>query len=245
MKTNIYFNHRSTKYPGLLISFDGIDSSGKETQAKTLAQKLSSLGHQVGCFATPDYTTPTGQKLKTLFQGINGSWDDLSWQEQMELIATNRAEHKKEVIDILTNKGIVIYDRYVPSSMAHITVDALKDNEMESKREEIMLQVQQHEYEHNQMPKEGLSLFLDMPPQVASNLLNSRKEELAEEDETTDEVVLQKRIYQQYQWLTTTYPDHYQTIPCLHQNQLKKPDEIAEQIWQTVTAKFPQLKQQP
>jgi len=226
---------------GLLLSFDGTDSSGKETQAKMLEQKIVDLGHTCGRFATPDYTTESGKKLKALFQGVDESWDDLSWQEKMELLAANRTEHRPEVMEILSNGGVVIYDRYIPSSMAHMTVDALSEQEINSRRSEIMDFVQHHEYQENSMPKEDLSLFLDVPPQIAYQLLTSRKEKLGERDEATDAIELQTRIYQEYKWLTANNPDHFVRINCMVGQHLRSPDVIAKVVWYKIIAKFPGL----
>lgn len=226
---------------GLLISFDGIDSSGKATQAKDLSSRLASRGFTVKQLATPDYTTATGKKLKAYFQGTAGAWDDLSWQEQMTLLAANRAEHRQEVVDSLSHGGIVIYDRYVPSSLAHMTVDALSVDETASQREKIMQAVRRHEYDTNRMPKEDASIFLDVPPAVAARLLTSRQATLEEKAEATDSLALQARIYQEYQYLISTDPDHYIKIDCAHKDQLLPIHTISDKVWHEVTSRFPQF----
>lgn len=224
---------------GLLISFDGTDSSGKETQAKNLEQKLISLGYKVGRFQTPDYTIPSGKKLKALFQGVDGSWDDLKWQEKMELLATNRMTHKEEVLDILGQGGVVIYDRYVPSSIAHMTVDALKEGE---KPEQVTKITSNHEYATNGMPKENLSIFLNVPPKIAKRLLEDRKAKLDAPDETTDQLELQEQIYKEYQRMTSSDPEHFIKIDCCAASTLLGPETIADKVWQAVLGKFPQLQ---
>lgn len=227
--------------PGLLISFDGIDSSGKATQAKDLSSRLASRGFTVKQLATPDYTTATGKKLKAYFQGTAGTWDDLSWQEQMTLLAANRAEHRQEVIETLSKGGIIVYDRYVPSSLAHMAVDALSADDIASQREVIMEKVKQHEYKTNRMPKEDASIFLDVPPAVAARLLTSRQSTLEEKAEATDCLDLQQRIYQEYQYLISTDPNHYIKIDCVHKDQLLPIQTISDKVWQEVTSRFPQL----
>lgn len=242
---NLYNNKMSLENnnkKGLLISFDGTDSSGKETQAKNIEQKLISLGYKVGRFQTPDYTIPSGKKLKALFQGVDGSWNDLSWQEKMELLAVNRMAHKEEVLDILKQGGIVIYDRYVPSSIAHMTADALKESEG-SNRDQVSKITREHEYITNGMPKENLSIFLDVPPSIAHYLLEDRKAKQEEPDEATDQLELQERIYKEYQKLTSSDAEHFITIDCCDKEQLLPIEEIAQLVWDNVIAKLPQLGQ--
>jgi len=227
--------------PGLLISFDGIDSSGKETQARLLMHKVQTAGHNVGFFQTPDYNSASGIKLKRLFQGQDGSWDSLAWQEKMQLIAANRAEHKAEVIGLLQQGGVVIYDRYVPSSIAHMTADALIAAAPDSDRASIREQVEDHEYRQNQMPHEDLFIFLDLSPAQAAALLQVRKTQLDEPDETTDKIDLQSRIYQEYQFLAREFPHRCIKINCVANNRLLDIQTISDNVWQLITQRFPQL----
>ncbi len=226
---------------GLLISFDGIDSSGKETQANLLVNKLRRTGREVGFFQTPDYTTVSGKKLKALFQGRNGSWDDLAWQEKMKLLAANRAEHKEEVINLLQRGAVVIYDRYVPSSVAHVAVDAFDPNEIAAKREKIRIEVENHEYGENGMPHENLSVFLDISPQEAAELLRDRKTRLSEANEATDKIDLQSRIYQEYLWLVANFPSRFVKVDCIVDSKLLSIHTIAGKVWQLVSTRFPDL----
>jgi dTMP kinase len=226
---------------GFLISFDGIDSSGKETQAKLLLDRIRSTGRGTGFFQTPDYTTPSGIKLKRLFQEIDGSWNNLSWLEKMKLIASNRVEHRDEVIQILDQDGVVIYDRYVPSSIAHITADALASADIPLDRPSIQAEVEGYEYGHNRMPRENLSIFLDLSPQQAAALLQHRKQQLADADEATDEIDLQQRIYREYQLLVSKYPDRCAQVDCTKQQQLLSIAAISDKVWQVVRRRFPSL----
>ena len=227
--------------PGTLISFDGIDSSGKETQAKLLLNKIKAAGHLVGFFQTPDYQTASGMKLKRLFQGVDGSWDNLAWPKKMRLIAANRAEHKNEVVQLLQQNGVVIYDRYVPSSITHMTADALPNEATHSDRQTIRTLVEEHEYKEQQMPREDLSIFLDLSPAQAAALLHVRKQQLGEPDEATDQIELQSRIYQEYQIFVKENPDRCIKINCVSRGQLLAISTIADRVWQTVSQRFPHL----
>src|SRR3989344_3222656 len=135
---------------GLLISFDGTDSSGKETQAKRLAARLRAAGYVVHSLTTPDYTTPSGRELKMRLQNMVGNWHQTPWQEKLGYFAANRAEHRQEVIDALAQGEVVIYDRYVPSSLAFITIEARQEDQAVS-RTFIQEAVAAEEYDKNRM----------------------------------------------------------------------------------------------
>ena len=230
-----------TERAGTLISFDGVDSSGKETQAKLLAQRLRYQGYQVHEFTTPDYTKPSGQELKARLQGKLGIWDKTPWQQKMKLFSDNRAEHKTEVIEALARGDIVIYDRYVVSSLTFITVEALKPQEGGAKRQAIQSAVAQQEYEIMQMPHEDISIFLDVPPKVTTSLLEKRKEKLADQDEYTDHVSVQQRLYNEYDLLIKQQPERFIRVGCVLGNTLLSIEAISELVWEQLKLELPQL----
>ncbi|MDP3997578.1 MAG: hypothetical protein U1C56_02015 [Candidatus Curtissbacteria bacterium] len=227
---------------GLLISFDGIDSSGKETQAKKLTERLRFTGHIVHRFETPDYSLPSGQELKRKLQNLDGPWPDIPWEEKMRLFARNRAEHRDEVIKALREGAIVIYDRYIPSSLAFMTIEALKPQEANLYRNKIHEAVTQEEYIKNKMPHEDLSIILDVPPTVSSSLLEKRKEKLHDNDEYTDHIGVQQRLYNEYDLLCEQEPRHFLRVKCVIDNELLSIDDTSELVWEGITQRFPQLK---
>lgn len=225
---------------GLLISFDGIDSSGKATQVKELARRLRFQGHIVQLFQTPDYTTKTGQQLKTLLQQPD-EWQKVSWLEKMTLFATNRREHRTEVVSALQRQEIVIYDRYIPSSLAFFAVEAMAEKPSEESRTKAHAAVSDLEYKQHEMPAEDVSVFLDIEPQVASRLLEKRKEQLQEKDEYTDHLAVQQHLYNEYDLLIGRNPEQFLRIHCLVGDQLLSIPDVAELVWSGLLKRFPQL----
>ncbi|HLD26071.1 MAG TPA: hypothetical protein VJC05_03445 [Candidatus Andersenbacteria bacterium] len=226
---------------GFLISFDGLDSSGKNTQTQALIARLRKAGRRVATFTTPDYTTPSGQELRARLQGKVGDWATTPWQEKMRLFAKNRAEHRQEVVDALSVGAIVLYDRYVPSSLAFIAVEAALQDPTVT-REQVYGAVRQAEYGDNQMPPEDCSIFLDVPPARALALLAGRKEAQQAADEYTDQLHVQEKLYEEYEYLTALDPERYLRIVCLEGEQLLPPEVIADRVWAEVTKRFPSLK---
>jgi dTMP kinase len=54
---------------GYLIAFEGLDQSGKQTQAEALHDHLSAAGRQVRLLSFPDYATPMGSEI---FRALHG-----------------------------------------------------------------------------------------------------------------------------------------------------------------------------
>lgn len=226
---------------GTLISFDGIDSSGKATQARALAERLRYQGRTVHEFATPDYTTPSGQELKRWLQGKNGDWHALPWPEKMKLFASNRVENRELVTAALERGEVVIYDRYIPSSLAFITIEATAPQEADLKRAEIHQAVENLEYTENRMPREDVSVFLDVPVAASAALLEKRKKYREDSDEYTDHIHIMNRLYNEYDILCQKYPKRFLRIKAFTGPELLGIDEVAILVWEALIARFPNL----
>jgi dTMP kinase len=103
------------KMAGILIDFEGIDGSGKETQSRLLERELSRREFPVALFSYPDYKSEYGKIIKDFLEGkIN-----LNPDEQFLLYLLDIAKDKEEVRQKLQSKYVVIMDRYFPSTIAY------------------------------------------------------------------------------------------------------------------------------
>lgn len=233
--------HINESKKGLLIAFDGLDSSGKATQVRELVRRLSNHGHRVHQFQTPDYDTPSGRELQLRLQGKMGDWQSTRWEEKMKYFADNRTEHKAEVMAALHAGDIVVYDRYVVSSLAFITIEALVPQETDLYRAKVHATVKREEYVKNGMPKEHVSVFLDVPPAIALNLLEERKMTQQQADEYTDHLVVQQRLYNEYDYMATQDPRHFLRVRCVEGPQLLSIADVAEYVWAGLHERFVEL----
>lgn len=226
--------------PGLLISFDGLDSSGKATQSKLLYEHLASQGAPSRYFTSPDYTTASGKDLKLRLQSKLGDWDKTPWQEKMKYFAHNRAEHKGEVMEVLSQGGIVVYDRYVPSSIAFIVEESKVASQ---ERGSVQAVVAAYEYETNGMPREDTSLFFDIPPRVARELLEGRKHNRGDEAEYTDYIQVQEALYAEYLSMIDEKPGHMLHIQCMDGERLRTIVEVSQIVRTQLAHRFPDRAQ--
>lgn len=100
---------------GLLVVLEGIDGSGKSTQARLLAERLrDSSGREVLLEREPT-DGPWGRKARE-----SASTGRLAPREELELFLRDRQQHVEEVIEpALTRGAIVVLDRYYFSTMAY------------------------------------------------------------------------------------------------------------------------------
>jgi dTMP kinase len=99
----------------VFVTFEGIDGSGKTTQARLLAERLEREGVDVVLTREPG-GTPLGEAVRDLV--LHGE-HVAPWAE-VALYAAARAQHVDQVIRPALERGAtVVCDRYVDSSAAY------------------------------------------------------------------------------------------------------------------------------
>ncbi len=99
----------------MFVTFEGLDGSGKTTQAELLRARLEAEGEDVVLTREPG-GTELGERIRDLV--LHGG-HVVPWAEAL-LYAASRAQHVEEVIGPALERGAsVVCDRYVDSSVAY------------------------------------------------------------------------------------------------------------------------------
>jgi dTMP kinase len=115
---------------GLFIVIEGIDGTGKSTQAKRLAEWFTSQGREVVLSREPT-DGPWGKKLRE-----SASTGRLAPTEELEYFLNDRRQHVDEVISPALAEGkVVILDRYYFSTMAYQGARGFDPQEIRQKNE--------------------------------------------------------------------------------------------------------------
>ena len=100
---------------GLLIAFEGLDQSGKQTQAELLRDRLKQGGRKARLVSFPDYGTSIGEEIARALAGEREYGPDV-----MQLLyVANRYERKDDLQRWLDGGLILVCDRYMASSDAY------------------------------------------------------------------------------------------------------------------------------
>src|SRR5215467_15975997 len=100
---------------GQIIAFEGLDQSGKQTQAELLRDRLKRDGRKSRLVSFPDYGTSIGEEIARALQGERDYGPDV-----MQLLyVANRYERKPDLHRWLEGGLTLVSDRYTASSIAY------------------------------------------------------------------------------------------------------------------------------
>ena len=100
--------------PGAFLSFEGIDGSGKSTQARLLAEALRARGLTI-CHTREPGGSPGAEDIRRLV--LEGSSDRWSTETEILLFTAARRDHLEKTIRPALGRGeVVICDRFADST---------------------------------------------------------------------------------------------------------------------------------
>jgi dTMP kinase len=159
---------------GLLIAFEGLDQSGKQTQAELLRDRLTAAGRQLHLLSFPDYATAIGQEIERALRGTRDYGADV-----MQLLyVANRYEWKARIVEERARGTILVCDRYLASSVAYGEAHGLDP--------QWLLEMQRF------LPQPDITFLLDIAPEV------SAQRKTADRDKYERDLALLARVRNSY-----------------------------------------------
>lgn len=221
---------------GILIAFEGTDSSGKQTQSELLYNRLTAIGKKVRLISFPAYESDSSALVKMY---LNGSFGDnpkdvnayaASTFYAVDRFATFRTDWGNDYND----GTIIIADRYVPSNLIH---QASKIEDAQEK-EKFIKWLDELEHTHFLLPRPNLTFFLDMPPKTAEKLMAQRANKIDSSDkkdihERNSEYL--KKSYDNAMGIANSL--RWRIIPCAEKDEsVRAISEISNDIFEIVTS---------
>lgn len=155
-----------------LIVIEGLDGSGKATQANLLYQALKESGRPVRQVSFPDYSSPSSALVKLYLAGEFGSHpDDVNAYAASSFYAVDRYASFKRDWHSDWENGIVIADRYTTSNAIH-QCSKLPEEQWDG----FLGWLFDYEYKLLGIPAPSLVIYLRVDPAVSQGLLAKRYE---------------------------------------------------------------------
>jgi dTMP kinase len=159
----------------MLIAIEGLDQSGKETQAQQLREKLREKGRKVRLLSFPEYGTSIGEEIARALAGERDYGPDV----MQLLFVANRHERREAMTEWLAGGLILLCDRYRASSIAYGEAQGLDPAWLDG--------IQQL------LPIPDLTIYIDIAPETAS------KRKAHDRDRYERDLALLGRVRQSYQ----------------------------------------------
>ncbi|MDN5866593.1 MAG: dTMP kinase [Candidatus Nitrosocosmicus sp.] len=138
------------EHMGKIIVLEGLDKSGKTTQAHLLHDYLNDKNPgQTVLFSFPDYSTTIGQEIRSFLDGKV----QYNAETKHMLLSANRWEKKESILESLSSGKTIILNRYYQSNLVYGLANGL-DFEWLTILDKGM-------------PKEDVTILLDISPRVS------------------------------------------------------------------------------
>ncbi len=219
---------------GTCIVIEGIDGSGKTTQAALLAEALRRRGRTVLPIKFPRYRESVfGAFIGECLRGTYGDFLKLDPHFAAIAYLLDQAAAAPEIKAALERGEDVVADRYAPSNWAHQAAKLAPKG-----RRPFISFLENGLYEELRAPQPDIVIYLDMPAAIAVTLLerkgarehlgNQALRDAHEANETYLEEV--RRVYQA---LAEERPGWY-TISCAEDGRLVSPENVHRSIMRAI-----------
>ncbi len=156
---------------GKLIVFEGLDGSGKATQANLFCNYLKDKGENVRHVTFPNYESLSGKLVRMYLDGGFGTnVNDVNAYAASSFFSVDRfTSYKSDWAEFYNSGGIVIADRYTTSNAVHQCSKLPKDE-----WDAFLNWLFDFEYERIAIPKPDKVVFLDVETSVSQDLMTKR-----------------------------------------------------------------------
>jgi dTMP kinase len=167
----------------LITAIEGIDQSGKRTQAELLVDKLKLSNFSAVKVSFPAYDTPVGQLIrKVLMNEIT-----VPLEVRHILLSANRWELKPKIDELIKQGLTIVFDRYYQSNLAYGLAGRL--------------QLEWLKNLDKGLPSCDLTIVIDIPPNTSFNRKRQNRD-LHEKDLEYLELVRRNfiKLAKKYRW---------------------------------------------
>ncbi len=212
----------------MLIAIEGIDGSGKGTQAARVTEHLREQGKTIELLSFPRYdATFFGRAVGEFLNGKFGTLNEVHPFLASLLYAGDRYESRDVLAAALNQNDVVVLDRYVASNIAHQGAKASGDE-----RQQLIQAIEHLEHEIYGLPRPDRTILLDLPVDVAQQLIAKKAKrtytEKSADLQEADTAYLSK-VREVYRELADSR-EAWCVVECVSKDELRTLEEITQLI---------------
>ena len=152
------------------IVIEGTNGSGKQTQANLLTQYFKNVGYKAIMLSFPNYENQGCAPVKMYLSGEFGAGAmDMDAYQSSVLFAVDRLTTLKTLN--LEEFDFIVLDRYTHSNLVYQASKIADERELT----EFLKYWQDFEFNKLKLPKADMVCFINMPYEVAEQLINGRQ----------------------------------------------------------------------
>ncbi|MBQ8349935.1 MAG: deoxynucleoside kinase [Ruminococcus sp.] len=215
---------------GKLIVIEGLDGSGKATQAQKLFEKLKEQEKQVIKVSFPDYNSNSSALVKMYLNGEFGSEpNQVNPYAASSFYAIDRfASYTKNWKKFYLNGGTVIADRYTTSNAIHQCAKLPEEH-----WNDFINWLFHYEYELLGIPEPYRTLYLRVDPEISQKLITKRYQG----DENKKDIHESDPVYLRRSREAADYCAKklgWTLIECVKNGSIRSIDDIAADIFNAI-----------
>lgn len=224
---------------GKFFVFEGLDGSGKSTQAKLLAKALRRKGYKTEKIDFPQYGKKSAGLIENYLTGMYGSSEEVGPYIGSIFYACDRYDLGFKIKKWLKEGKIIISDRYVVSNVGHQGGKIIHSKKEWEKYVEWLYDL---EYNIFKIPRPDYTFILKTSPELSMKMSNKitdakkqkkratylgdhKKQDIHEADKNHLANTLKS-----YMRIAKKFPDEFKVIECLDRKNMLPPNVIADKI---------------
>jgi dTMP kinase len=159
---------------GKLIVLEGTDGSGKSTQFRLMAQRLTDENVEFRRLVFPRYENESSALIRMYLGGEFGTKpSDVNAYAASAFYAVDRyASYKQDWGQWYENGGLILSDRYTTSNAVHQASKETGEN-----RDAFLKWLYEFEYDKLGLPRPDLTIYLDVPTDFTEKLMRHREQD--------------------------------------------------------------------
>lgn len=228
-------------HKGKFIVIEGIDGSGKATQTKLLIHRLKKEGFKTKTIDFPQYGTKSAGPVEEYLNGKYGTPEKIGPYRASIFYACDRYDASFKIKKWLSEKKIVVSDRYIASNIGH-QGGKIKDKK---ERKKYLKWLYNLEYDIFKIPKPDITFILKTSPESSRKLspkitdkekkkkrkayLGNKKRDIHEKDLNHLQNALSS-----YLEAAKEFPKDFKVIECFKNKKLLPPETIHQKVWEEI-----------